>query len=515
MTQALRIFSQALRIWRKDFDYLRVEVAIFVLLAVVFVWMRSHILNDEWSEPLLALAGAWLAARAVHADAIPGDRQFWLTRPYNRRSLIAAKLLFVAVCISLPVAIAELTVALSAGFTFKEAVPPLLFSQLLLFIFGGLPVVALAALTSGVVPFILIAITLALIAMGGTATLESWFPTYADSLPGPVEWIRSMLFAIPVAALTILVLARQYRSRATDSSRIIAIAGLNLAALLFLFVPASFALKAQSWLSKKPDLASRITVTAFRTGQPAAAVRFADREAMAVPFALVADHLPPNVELRADNLVLFASWQDRPVTFMRQPGIERRGEQNGQATFAVSMMVNQPQFYARLQQPLTIKGSLYLTLFGDEEKSLVSLRAQGATTQDGLRCQAARLSDRGTFVPAPPGEQPKWLPADSIVCASLFQWPRKLVYAEAGDYHSDFSNTRISYAPFPWGLSLSPIQIRWSELVEADKVTILTRKPLAHFRRDFELTGVKFGDLEMLRFMPAPVRPPADGRPIQ
>ena len=60
-------------------------------------------------------------------------------------------MLFVVVCISLPVAIAELSVGLRAGFSLAETIPPLLVSQLLLFVFGALPIVALAALDARVV----------------------------------------------------------------------------------------------------------------------------------------------------------------------------------------------------------------------------------------------------------------------------------------------------------------------------------------------------------------------------
>lgn len=180
--------KQALRIFRKDFDYLRIEVAVFLLLCAVFVWM------SQWSEELLELAAVWLVARAVHADAVPGDRQFWLTRPYSRRGLIAAKLLFVAVCISLPIAVAELTIALKSGFSLKEAIPTLLLSQTLLFVFGGLPVLGLAALTSGMIPFFLTALGLALVFLGGTAMLEMRFPGYLDSMPGPSNgFARSFL----------------------------------------------------------------------------------------------------------------------------------------------------------------------------------------------------------------------------------------------------------------------------------------------------------------------------------
>lgn len=496
--------AQAFLIFRKDVDYLRIEILVFLLVAAVFAWMKPPSI-----ELLIALAAAYLVMRVVHADGIPGDRQFWITRPYNRWSLLGAKLLFVLVCISLPIAMAQLAVAMDAGFGLAETIPPLLLAQAFLFLFGALPIVALAALTSGIVSFIAVALALTLLSLGGATAFEFWLP-HIDSLPIPVEWIRWALVAIPVSAATVNILVWQYRSRATNSSRILAVAGLNIAVLLFLFVPASFALKTQSWFSKRPELASAITITAGRGNGFAAAVFSGAREATAVPLALMADH-PANTELRADDLTAAASWGDAPVTFMRQPTINRRYDRDGEAAFDVMMMVNSRQYLARRDEPVTIRGSVWLTLFGEDEKTRISARApQGGSTRDGLRCRVTRVTERGVSTPAPPGQEPEWRPSDFVTCAALFQWPGKLVYAEAGEYQSDFRNTLISYAPLAAGLSLSPIEVRPSDPIGSDDVTIVTRRPLAHFRRDFVLTGVKFADFDLrFRRAPLPSRPPA------
>lgn len=499
----------ALHIFRKDVDYLRIEIAVFILVAAAFVWVKFPSI-----EAVVSIAAAYLVARAVHADGIPGDRQFWLTRPYNRWSLLGAKLLFVVVCILLPVAIAQLIVARSAGFSLAETLPALLLSQALLFVFGALPIVALAALTSGIISFIVVALALTLLSMGGATALDFWLPKHANALPGPLEWIRSTLFAIPIVVATLNVLFRQYQARATNASRVLAIAGLNLAALLFLFVPASLALKVQSWLSPKPDLASGVAITQGRARDFPATVRFGQQEMEAIPFALIISH-PPNTEVRADNLTATASWGDIPVTFMRPPGINRRYEEDRKATFDATMMVNPGQYRAGRMEPATIRGSVWLTLFGDDQKTMISARTRrGASTRDGLHCGITRVTDRAVSVPGPPGSEPEWHPSDYVTCAALFQWPGKLVYAEAGDYQSDFRNTLISYAPFPAGISLAPLEVRASDPVGSDDVTIVTRKPLAHFRRDFVLQGFTFAEAEremMLRFRPPPPRAPARG----
>jgi len=44
---------------------------------------------------ILPLTWWALAARVIHSEALPGDRQFWLTRPYRRQPAGARKALFI------------------------------------------------------------------------------------------------------------------------------------------------------------------------------------------------------------------------------------------------------------------------------------------------------------------------------------------------------------------------------------------------------------------------------------
>ncbi len=75
---------------------------------------------------------------------------------------------------------------------------------------------------------------------------------------------------------------------------------------------------------------------------------------------------------------------------------------------------------------------------------------------------------------------------------------------EANGVASDFGNSILSYSPFPASLDLNPLETRWTEPIHADEATIVTTRPLVHFRRDFELTGVRLRDLESLPFPPLP-----------
>jgi hypothetical protein len=54
----------------------------------------------------------------------------------------------------------------------------------------------------------------------------------------------------------------------------------------------------------------------------------------------------------------------------------------------------------------------------------------------------------------------------------------------------------VSYSPFPSGPDLDATAARYTTLgsTEAAEVTIITKRPLAHFRRDFDFAGVRLAD---------------------
>jgi hypothetical protein len=77
-----------------------------------------------------------------------GDRQFWLTRPYEWKNLLAAKLLFVLVVLYLPIFIAHCVLLAEAGFYPFSYLPGLLYNLFLLTVVIVLPIFALATVTS-------------------------------------------------------------------------------------------------------------------------------------------------------------------------------------------------------------------------------------------------------------------------------------------------------------------------------------------------------------------------------
>jgi hypothetical protein len=67
---------------------------------------------------LLLIPLSWwvLVGPVIHEDRLVGDRQFWLTRPYEWSKLLAAKALFVLAYLYAPLLAAQCIVLAEAGF---------------------------------------------------------------------------------------------------------------------------------------------------------------------------------------------------------------------------------------------------------------------------------------------------------------------------------------------------------------------------------------------------------------
>lgn len=145
--------NQAIHIFRKDVSYLRFDIAITLLAAIALCFLKN---------PLILPVTWWfLIARVIHAEAIPGSRQFWLTRPYDWKSLLSAKVLFILCFVNLPLLIADAAIISWAGFPIGPNVTGLLWTQVLLIATFVLPAAALFAITSGLVETLTVTLLLA------------------------------------------------------------------------------------------------------------------------------------------------------------------------------------------------------------------------------------------------------------------------------------------------------------------------------------------------------------------
>jgi hypothetical protein len=218
--------NQVLHIFRKDARRHWLEIIISLLLLFGFAWKMPTIWREEpnYEAPvwrwLFALLGvsvcfSWwfLIVRVIQGESLVGDRQFWLTRPYQRRWLMAAKALFIIAFVNVPVLIFDVALLASVGFSPWHYLPGLLQGQLLLTAFLIVPIATISVITESPVQFLLILFGVVAYISGLTWVVgEIPSSSAGGDVPGAV--------ALTVAAATCLgLLVLQYFRRDTLVSR--------------------------------------------------------------------------------------------------------------------------------------------------------------------------------------------------------------------------------------------------------------------------------------------------------
>lgn len=237
--------KQILNIFRKDLRRFWYEIAVSLALLATYSWndvrgwagerniaasgggiaaLFGYQVLSGLVAVLLPIAWALLIVRVIQGEALVGDRQFWITRPYEWEKLLAAKVLFVALTINVPLLIADAVLLAKAGFPPAHYITGLLWMQVLIALILILPIATLATVTASVVQMILAILVVALY-MICVAWLATVIPS--SNFSGPVDFLEFTL----LIATCLAVILRQYARRKTATSRWM-IAGLALAVAL-------------------------------------------------------------------------------------------------------------------------------------------------------------------------------------------------------------------------------------------------------------------------------------------
>jgi hypothetical protein len=155
--------KQILHILSNDLRRLRIAILLSIVAAVLFGWVdpkswdrgpasvgHPYQTIAGFVNPLLLLSWGLLIARLIHGEVLVGDRQFWITRPYEWPKLLAAKALFVALLLYLPFLLMEVAILLQARSNPLSYIPGLLY-RLLLISLVFFPLIGLATVTSDLV----------------------------------------------------------------------------------------------------------------------------------------------------------------------------------------------------------------------------------------------------------------------------------------------------------------------------------------------------------------------------
>jgi hypothetical protein len=224
----------ALHIFRKDVRRLWWEITVTLGLTAYLAQLDSNRADylpgpmEGLMNLLLPLAWAYLIALCVHQEAIVGDRQFWLTRPYPREALLFAKTLFAIAFVHLPSFLADCFVVQARGFQPLDFMSVLAGKQVTFALAITVPAIALAATTKN----------LTQLASAGLAALVGWLLLAATP---SIPWsnadtvLQGTVIGI-IAAGSTTIIALQYFRRRTALSRFVGVtaltAGLAVAAYL-------------------------------------------------------------------------------------------------------------------------------------------------------------------------------------------------------------------------------------------------------------------------------------------
>jgi hypothetical protein len=277
--------KQTWHIFLKDARRLRYEIIVILVLTVAYAWSQGHwsAIPTRQTFRLMQVAsilrayllpmGWWfLASLAVYGEPLPGNRQFWVTRPYRWTSLLAAKLLFVVAFVSIPLVLANCFILLLQGLRPWENPVGLIWHELTLFSIILLPMIAVACITANFGHAVLVALaTMVPILVFGRlfGPFLGTLSEYGDSavafkVGGGTDlamgiWPPLACLVVISAALVIMIL--QYRARRTWASRAI-FAG----AVLLVLCGVRYLPDDQTYALQSPLFKSRVDTSSITAG---------------------------------------------------------------------------------------------------------------------------------------------------------------------------------------------------------------------------------------------------------
>src|SRR5260370_11049118 len=219
--------SQILHIFRKDTRHHWPEILISLALLLVYAILQPRTWTEQQynrqfldtvlpSLPgILILSWVFLVVRIVQGEALVGDRQFWLTRPYEWHRLLAAKLLSVFVFFHLPLFIVQIVLLYVAKFPVVSTIPGLLYVHALFAFALVLPSFTIGSVTSRIGQTAL-ALLIVCGALVGFAYLSTVLPDSDVGIDSPYTD-----YGLLYAATCVAVILIQFNYRRTVVARLI------------------------------------------------------------------------------------------------------------------------------------------------------------------------------------------------------------------------------------------------------------------------------------------------------
>jgi hypothetical protein len=502
--------GQAIHIFKKDVRHLRFEIAIAITVAGLFAFIEtkhalwpadavnSKTLTSYLALLLLPVAWWMLIGRVIHDEALPGNRQFWITRPYSWRSLLGAKLLFILAFVNLPMLIAQMLIVHAYGFSIGAEFVGLLWSQVLLTIVFVLPILAISALTDGFVQLIAGILTPCVIALtlfGLSVNFKPQFMLFgiAGGFSNGHDWVRSYLIYLIITVAASAILLWQYSSRRTTVGRCFAAAAWILVLMVFYSISWKAAIRIDTALIRSQvDLSSTRLISDLGADKPPVGFRQGgDYVGVRVPLQVTG--LPAGTRTRIENLSM--SFQVPDGTTWYADGFSWENPDPPEKQFSIQSGFYGAAYLTRNDVPVKVHGTIQLTVFGNPHSTQVRFgEGSVAVPQVGL-CSAAENPNRQNDY--------------SVVCNSAFRSPTVMVsyqFVKPSDEVPNENNRsamqvqlpsfpflnrgQVSFSPFPAELRISPVSQDFRQSWVStpwDHAVVETLEPVGHVRFDFDI----------------------------
>ncbi|HXW13895.1 MAG TPA: hypothetical protein VEN79_05235 [Terriglobia bacterium] len=479
---------QAWHIFLKDARRLRYEILVVLALTAAYAWSQGHWspLFDARTERLNQIAGilrgfllpmAWwyLVSLAVYGEPLPGDRQFWVTRPYRWTSLLGAKLLFIAAFVNFPLILADCFILALQGFKPWTNPGSLLWHQIALSAAFLLPMIAIACITIsfaqvvlvglGIIVFLIVLVIL--LSPGGNTAV-------GIDLNG--GWIDGSLICLILLSGAVAIMILQYRTRHTWISRTIFVAALLLVLCSGKLLHWDTAYGLQSrFAQSRVDTSSLTAGLSPESGRPAT-VPPEPQNPVPPNFARVGlpvrfDGVPTGTTVATDAMMAELSLPNgkRSKTLLSFT-------QTAPDTVWHYALVERGLFAQVKNTPTRLHITFYLTVLGDPHTEAMPLSGGPYHVPGVGLCQFDPRPDRA-----------------ALSCRAAFR-PPPYVLAHFDEFDKDTpgEQQQVDYSPFPAEFGISPISDNsWPVPKGATTLAFTTMKPLAHIRRELDIPSAQ------------------------
>ncbi len=476
---------EILAIFKKDVRRAWPGILLSLALGAASGWLGSKMFLNPNPMPniieiLWFLSCVYLGVVVIHEEAIPGDTQYWLTRPIGWRSLLLAKALFFVTFVHLPFLVTEAFSLAANGVSPAGYVPQLLFNDFITMGTFSLAIAGVALVTNNFMQFVFGALA-AMVPVIVSMILSG--PRLSDAASanwGPFEWIRTSISLTLLLVCSMAILLLQYARRKTMFSRILGAAAAVIVSLIPFLGGWHAAFAVQSRIAPQPAGAGTVRI-AFdpRPAKPTLAL---GGKRIDVDLPIVVSGIPSNAWLLCDRMNVHIAagnqfWDSGWSQLSQVPELQGLPEVKTNASISIDR-----SFYNTVQDtPADLHARVAFTILTGLQESPVHGPGRTASLPGNAICSAM------------PGE-----PFAFLSCA----WPgrapaRAYLRVRLGEHALPSSHPIItgSYSPFPgegsiwrtggtgYGWIAGPIDL-----------TLYTWQKAAHFERDFDIHGIRLAD---------------------